>query len=85
MQTSNDDDDDGAGGSYEKPDLDCIIGASLIDDLGANSAVWDRIIRIYRSWHYSRANDSPVGLGQDICAVKMARQKTKPTIRMPAM
>ncbi len=84
MQTSNDDDDD-AGGNYDKPKLECIIGASLVDDWGASSAVLDRIIRLYRSWYNRGPNHSPVGHYQNLRAIPMASPQTKPETRVPAL
>ena len=76
MQTSNDDD----AGGYEKPDLDYIIGASLVDDLGVNSAIFERIFEFYRSRHYCRTNYSSLGRSKNIRTIKMARQETKSKI-----
>ena len=81
--STTDDDDEGGPATYEKPDLDCIIGASLMDDLGVNSV--ERILWFFRSRLNRRANDSPVGLGKDIRAVQVARQKTKSEARMPML
>ncbi len=80
---STNDDDEGGPTGYEKPDLDCIIGASLVADLGASSVEW--IIWFCRSWHHRRIDDSPLGLSQDICAVQMARQKTESKIGVPEL
>lgn len=74
VQTSNDDDD---AGSYDKPNLDCIIEASLVDDLGANSAVLERILGFFRPWHYRRAHDYPLGHSKDLRAVQMAGSQNK--------
>lgn len=82
VSTSNDDDDPG---SYEKPNLDCIIGASLLDDMGANSAVLDRIIRLYRSWHSCRAINRSLGHSENLRTIPMARPQTKPKTRVPAL
>lgn len=79
---STTDDDDEGGPSYKKPDLDCMIGASLVDDLGASV---ERILWFFRSRINRRVNDSPVGLGKDIRAVQVARQKTKSEARMPML
>lgn len=82
---STTDDDEGGPIRCKKPNLDCIIGASLADDLGANSAVFERIIRFFRSRSHCCVDDSPMGFVQNIRAVQMARQKTKPGVRVPAL
>lgn len=82
-KVSTNDDDEGGPARYEKPDLDCMIGASLVDDLGASSV--ERIIWFFRSWHHCRVHDSPVGLGKNIRAVQVACQKTEPKVRVPAL
>lgn len=84
VQTSNDDDN---GGSDEKPDLDCIIEASLVDDLGANSAVLDRIFRFYRSWRHRWVDDCYLGHSKNLRAVQMVDSQTKPEtkIRVPVL
>lgn len=81
MSTPNDDDD----GGYEKPDLDCIIGASLVDDMGASSVVLERIVKFCRSWHHRRVNDCPLGHSKNLRAIQMACPQTKPEIRMSAL
>lgn len=81
----NDDDDEGRTTRRENPDLDCMIEASLADDLGVNSAVFEWIIWIFRPRHRRRANDSPMGLSQNIRAIQMARQKNEPEVRMPEL
>lgn len=82
QKVSTNDDDEGGPAKYEKPDLDCMIGASLVDDLGVNSAVFERIIWFCRSWHHCRVNDSPVGLDKDIRTIQMAGQKAESKIGM---
>lgn len=77
VQTSNDDE---AGGSYDKPNLDCIIEASLVDDLGANSAILERILGLFRPWHYRRAHDRPLGPSKDLHAVQVAGSQNKSEI-----
>ena len=85
LQTVSTTDDDEGGPIYEKPDLDCMIGASLVDDLGASSAVFERVIWFFRSWHHRRVDDSPLGFSKNIRAIQVARQKTEPGIRVPAL
>lgn len=83
VQTSNDDDE--AGGDYDKPKLECIIGASLVDDWGASSAVLDRIIRLYRSWYNRGPDHSRMGRDQNLRAISMASPQIKPENRVPAL
>jgi hypothetical protein len=73
-------DDDDSGGEYDKPDLDCIIGASLVDDMGASSAVLERIIGFYRSWHSRRTMHRTVGHSTDIRSVQMASATVEPKV-----
>lgn len=77
---STDDDD----GSYDKPDLGCIIGASLIDD-GVNSAIIERLLGILRPRTHSGPDDRPVGRGQNLRAVQMACTQTPSEVRVSAL
>ena len=83
--STNDDDDDGPAAGHRKPNLDYIIGASLADDLGVNSAIFERIAWLYRSWRGGRNNDRPLGRNKDIRTIQVACQKTEPERRMPAL
>lgn len=74
VQTSNDDD------GYEKPDLNCIIGASLVDDLGADSAVFEWIVKFCWPWHCRRASNRHVGLSKNLRAIQMVSSQTKSKI-----
>ena len=76
MSDSNEDD----GGSSDKPGLEGIMEASLFDDLGGSSVFLDHIVGLYRSWHSCRDDDRPMGRGQDLRAVQMVGQETRPKI-----
>lgn len=82
VSTSTDDDP----GGNQKPDLDCVIGASLVDDLGASGAILDRIIRFYWSRHCRWINDRPMGRIQNLHPVQMARKEASQSrIGVPAL
>lgn len=79
VSTPNDDDE---AGGYKKTDLDCIIGASLVDDWGANIDVLDRIVKFYRAWYSRRSNHSSLGRDENVDTITLARSKAKSKRRM---
>jgi hypothetical protein len=80
VSDSNEDDD----GSF-RPGLESIMEAALLDDLGGSSVFLDRIVEFYRSWHSGRRHDRPMGRDQDLGAIEVAGQKTRPEVIMPTL
>ena len=81
MLTSNDDDEDG---SY-KPSLDCIIGASFVDDWGVNGPILDRLMGHYRSWCHRRDHHCHLGHSENFNAIQVASQEIEPTTSVSAL
>ncbi len=69
MSTSNDDED----GS----NLDGMMEAMLLDDLGGSSVFIGQLVDIFRSWDNSRDNNRSMGRSKDLGTVQMVGQKTE--------
>ena len=77
MSTSNDDED----GS----NLDGIMEATLLDDLGGSSVFIGQFVDIFRSWHSSRNNSCSMGHSKNLVPVQVASQKTESEVGMSTL